>query len=217
MRALALLVFVGVLASASSAIADVSERVRVSTAGGQLTRTLPPTVRLWVNSPPGYSRVSSDATGGRWVGPRYAATGDGSVGGETSITWSLKFAQAKDAVAAATSALQHDWPIDLRGGISVPHIVGKRTIGTILGHYRLTQPPGADAAAYELAVAFAVAPGVFAQLRFEFPDPVSDDAGAAGKYVVNGLLASVWNRGRALWTMTAVELHGALPPARVTA
>jgi hypothetical protein len=204
--------------SASAASADVSERIRVSTLGGPMTQGLPASVRLWVTSPPSYNRTTFTGTSGRWVGPRYAATGNGAVGGDTSITWSLRITQAKDAVAAANAALQNNWPMDLRGGLSVPHVVGTRTVGTFLGHYRLTHAPGGDSiAAYELGVAFAVAPRVFVQLRFEVPDPVSDDAGTAGKYVVNGLLASVWNRGQALWTMSALELHGALPPSRVSA
>jgi hypothetical protein len=58
---------------------------------------------------------------------------------------------------------------------------------------------------------------VFVELRYELPAPLSDVAGAAGTYVVNGLPASVWNRGQALWVMSSVELHGALPPSRVSA
>jgi hypothetical protein len=217
MRYMVLLVVVGLLVSASAAAAQVSERIRVSTAGGQLTQRLPAGLRLWVTSPPTYNRAAFDGNNGRWVGPRFVATGDNSVGGETSIAWSLRFVQARDAVAAATAAVQRDWPVDLRGGLSVPHVVGRRTVGTILGHYRLIHPAAADAAAYELGIAFAVAPGVFAQLRFDFPLPATESAGAAGLYTVNGLPASVWNRGQALWAMTGVELHGALPPARVSA
>jgi len=218
MRKLVLVVLVGVLATAAvAAPAQVTERVRVASAGGQLTKGFPAGVFVWIVSPPAYARASLAGDGGRWVGPRYAATGDGTVGGDTSISWSLRFAQAKDAVAAANSSLAKGWPVDLRGGISVPHVIGGRTVGTILGHYVLTAPPGDRPAAYELAVAFAVGPGVFALLRYELPDPVSDDAGAAGSYVVNGLPASVWNRGQALWAMTSLELHGTLPPTRVSA
>ena len=220
MRRIALLALAGGLlvgAAPSAAPAQVTERIRVATAGGQLTQSFPPAVWLFLGSPPSYSRASFDGTSGRWVGPHYAATVDGSVGGETSISWSLRFAEAKDAVAASQSLLQHGWPVDIKGNVSIPHVIGNRTVGTILGYYVLTHPAGAGASAYEAGLAFAVGPRVFALLHLDLPDPLSDDAGGAGTFLVNGLLPSVWNRGQAFWVLTGLELHGALPPTRVSA
>src|SRR5213079_1805323 len=119
MRALAFLAVVAALAGAavSTAHAQVTERIRITTAGGQLTQGFPPAVWLFLGSPPSYSRASFDGTSGRWVGPPYAATGDASIGGETSISWSLRFAEAKDAVAASQSLLEHGWPVDIKGSV----------------------------------------------------------------------------------------------------
>jgi hypothetical protein len=217
MRRLGVLVIGGVLATAASASGQVVERIHVAAAGGQLTKAIPAAVSLSIGSPPSYGRAALNGDSGRWIGPRYAASANGSVGGQTSISWSVDFAQGKNAVASAQSTLKHGWPVDLKGGVSVPHVVGKRTVGTILGSYVLTHPTSAAAAGYEAGVAFAVAPGVFALLHLDIATPASESAGTAGTFLVNGVPLSLWNRGQALWVITALELHGALPPTRVSA
>jgi hypothetical protein len=217
MRRLGVLIIGGVLATAAAASGQVVERIHVSVAGGQLTKSIPAAVSLSIGSPPSYTRAALNGDSGRWIGPRYAASTNGSVGGQTSISWSLDFAQAHDAVAAAQSIPKHGWPVDLKGAVSVPHLIGKRTIGTILGAYVLTHPTSAGAAGYEAGVAFAVAPRVFALLHLDIATPASESAGAAGTFLVNGIPLSLWNRGQALWVITGLELHGALPPTRVSA
>jgi hypothetical protein len=216
MRRLGVLVVGGVLATAASASGQVVERIHVSAAGGQLTKGIPAAVSLSIGSPPSYTRGTLNGDSGRWTGPRYAASGNGSMGGQTSMSWGLTFAQEHDAVAAAQSIPKHGWPVDLKGAVSVPHLIGKRTVGTILGAYVLTHPTTAGAAGYEAGVAFAVAPRIFALLHLDIPT-ASENAGAAGTFVVNGIPLSLWNRGQALWVITGLELHGALPPTRVSA
>lgn len=217
MRRLIVLAFLALLATGAAASADVAEQVRVASAGGRLTQGLRPNVVLAFTSPRDYIRASFAGTEGRWLGPRYAATGDGNVGGDTSISWTLRFATGRDGPAIARAALVHDWTLDIRGAVSVRHLIGSRVVGTILGHYIVTRVPGARGAAHEAAMAFAVAPQVFAVLRFELPQPLTDDAGAAGTFLVRGLPASIWNRGQAFWVLTGVELRGPLPPTRVSA
>jgi hypothetical protein len=217
MRRLGVLVVGGVLATAAAASGQVVERIHVAAAGGQLTKDIPAAVSLAIGSPPSYTRATLNGDSGRWTGPRYAASGNGSVGGQTSISWSLTFGQEHDAVAAAQSIPKHGWPVDLKGAVSVPHLIGKRTVGTILGSYVLTHPTSAGAAGYEGGVAFAVAPRIFALLHLDIATPASENAGAAGTFLVNGIPLSLWNRGQALWVITGLELHGALPPTRVSA
>ncbi len=201
------------------AAAAVIDRVRIAEAGGAVTRSFPPSVFVSVTSPGDYVRASSSSSGGRWLGPRYQATGNGSLGGETSIAWHLRFTSGqKDAEAAAETVAHRGWPVDIKGGVSVPHVVAGRTVGTILGHYVLRRAPGAKSAAFDAAFAFPVASRLYALLRFELLEPATDDAGDQGRYVVKGSLpASIWNRGQAFWALTAVRLEGNLAPTRVAA
>src|SRR5437763_14429380 len=115
MRRLGVLVVGGVLATAAAASGQVVERIHVSAAGGQLTKDIPAAVSLSIGSPPSYARATLNGDSGRWTGPRYAASGDGSVGGQTSISWTLTFGQEHDAVAAAPSIPNAGWPVDLKG------------------------------------------------------------------------------------------------------
>ena len=217
MRRLIVLALFALLATGAAAPAEVAEQVRIASAGGRLTQGFRPNVVLAFTSPRDYIRASFSGTEGRWLGPRYTATGDGNVGGDTSISWTLRFVTGRDGPALARAALVHNWTLDIRGAVSVRHLIGSRVVGTILGHYIVTRAPDPRGAAHEAAMAFAVAPQVFAVLRFELPQPVSDDAGAAGTFLVKGLPASVWNRGQAFWALTGVELRGPLPPTRVSA
>lgn len=204
---------------AAPAGAGVVERVGVAATGGEVTRSLPRGVSIALGSPPDYRRATRAGAEGRWLGPRYEATGDATAGGDTSMMWRLRFAQASNPVAAASAIPTRGWPVDLKGGVSIEHVIRGRVVGTILGHYVLARS-GPTGAAYEAAVAFAIAPRVFGQLRLEAPEPATDDAGGAGSYVVNDgapVPASLWNRGQAIWAISNVRLLGALPPTRVSA
>jgi hypothetical protein len=198
--------------------AAVIDRVRVTEAGGAVTKSLPPSVFVSIASPAEYVRAASSETAGRWVGPRYQATANSTRSGESTIAWHLRFAEgAKDAEAAANAVEGRGWPVDIKGGVSIPHVIRGNAVGTVLGYYLLTRAPGSSSAAYEAALAFPVGPRLYALLRFELLEPGSDDAGRDGRYVVKGIPASIWNRGQAFWSITSVRLEGNLAPARVSA
>jgi hypothetical protein len=191
------------------------ERVRI--AGPGVTAAFPRGISLELASPPAYSRQSAASTRGVWKGPDYWASGDVQHRGATSISWSVDFqARPGSAKAAALAAPQHGWPLEKKDPIAVPHYVGKRAVGTILGFYALTHAPAPDDASFEAALAFPVAPRAFAVIRFDLTDPSSDSSGEWGDWLVGGLdLPSVWNRGEAFWVLSGVRLIGNLPPARI--
>jgi hypothetical protein len=206
---------VAVLFAPPLARATSVERVRV--AGPGVTAAFPKGISLELSSPPTYARKSTAPTRGVWNGPEYWASGDAQHRGATSISWSVDFqARAGSAKATALSVPQHGWPLEKKDPIAVPHYVGKRAVGTILGYYALMRAPAPDDASFEAALAFPVAPRAFAVVRFDLTDPSSDSSGEWGHYLVGGLdLPSVWNRGAAFWAMSSVRLIGNLPPARI--
>jgi hypothetical protein len=200
---------------ASAAAAQSIERVRV--AGPGVTSAFPRGISLRLASPPTYARRTASGAQGSWGGPGYWASGKGDLGGKTAIRWSVAFsAGAVTARTAALAAPIHTWPVDKKDPIAIPHYVGKRVVGTILGYYVITRAPAPDDASYEAAVAFPLAPKALAIARFLLADPSTDSAGQWGSYLVNGVdLPSVWNRGQAFWALSGVSLVGNLPPTRV--
>jgi hypothetical protein len=213
----ALLALATTLVAVLPSAAAVVDRVRVTEAGGAVTKSFPPSVFVSIASPADYVRATSSETAGRWVGPRYQASANSTRGGESTIAWHLRLAEgAKDAEAAANT-IAGGWPVDIKGGVSIPHVIRGRAVGTILGYYVLTRAPGSSSAAYEGALAFPVGPRLYALLRFELLEPASDDAGRDGRYLVKGIPASIWNRGQAFWSITSVRLEGNLAPAGVSA
>lgn len=195
------------------------ERVRVASPARPVVEKFPPGVSLVLVSPPDYVRGSVDDASGTWVGPSFRATGNPSLGGKSLIRWSVGFDdKAKDSEAAALSALTKGWRESLRGGVSVPHVVGRRTVGTIDGDFILTISPGSGDAAHEATVGFAIAPGIHATARFLLLEPADERAGSFGEYLVLDSIAPVtWNRGQAFRSVTGIRLDGNLPPTRVTA
>jgi hypothetical protein len=189
------------------------ERVRVADAGAPLTQGVPRDVFLTLASPPDYERGSGTETAGTWLGPEYGTT---KPAGRTSIAWRLSFRESKQIPsAAAAEQVTRGWPVDLKGGVSVDHVIGARIVGTMFGAYVLTRAPGSSSAAYEGALAFPIAPRLFALLHLDVLDPPSD-AGRDGTYVVEGIPASIWNRGQALRALTGVRVEGSLAPTRVS-
>lgn len=218
MRRLVTFALVLGVAAGLPAAAQTVERIRVVSAGGPLTNTFPRATVVALTPPPDYTRAEAGDTQGAWVGPRYQATGNGAIGGRTSMAWNLRFGEGGDTAAAANALLAHRWPLDVRGGLSVPHVVRGRVVGAIFGHYVLTRAPGDGSARYEATVAFPLAPRVLALIRFEAVDPESEVSGEAGRYVVNGSVpVSTWNRGQAFWSITGVRVEGSLPPTRISA
>ena len=212
---LAVFAALAVLLVPSLAGATSVERVRVS--GPGVTSAFPPGISLELSSPTAYARRSADSTSGTWSGPAYWASGDQTKRGTTSIKWSVDFQARKGtAQGIALAAPKHGWPLDKKDPIAVPHMVGKRAVGTILGYYAITHAPAPNDASYEAAIAFPVAPRAFSVVRFELSDPASDSSGEWGNWLVNGLdLPSIWGRGQAFWALSGVKLLGNLPPTRI--
>ncbi len=200
----------------SLAAAQSVERVRIS--GPGVTSAFPRGISLELASPPAYARSTAAGAQGSWSGPDYWASGKRDLGGKTSIRWSVAFSgSASTAKTLALQSLTHGWPIDKKDPLSVPHSVGKRVVGTILGYYVITRAPAPEEASYEAVLAFPVAPKAFSIVRFELIDPGTDSTGEWGSYLVGGLeLPSIWNRGQAFWALFGIRLLGNLPPTRVS-
>ena len=160
--------------SSSSPLAAATSVERVRVAGPGVTAAFPRGISLELTSPPEYRRgsVSADRTSGRWLGPEYWASGDTSKRGTTSIKWSVDFqGRGGPAQAVALAGPRHGWPLDKKDPIAVPHLVGKRIVGTILGYYAITRAPAPNDASFEAALAFPVGPKAFTVVRFELSDP----------------------------------------------
>ena len=206
------------LAAASLASADAVDRVPVPRTASSPTKDFPPGVALVLRSSAAYVRASVDGMRGTWSGPQYRASGNPGEGGPTSIAWSVEFdAESKTPLEAVNRAVRRNWPLDIRGGMSVNHVIGGRIVGTMLGEYVLRQSPAPENASYEAALAFPIAARIHAVLRLELRGPPGDAAGQWGTYIVGTLPASLWNRGQAFWALASTELHGNLPPTRVVA
>jgi hypothetical protein len=202
------------LLTAQLAGAQAVERVRIADA----TRTahgLPATLTVELASPTDYNRATFAGNSGRWTGPQYVSTRIPGQGGTSSIDWTVSFDERQgDAEAVAIAHLEHpNWQRDQRGGFSVPHVVGNRPLGSLLGHYILMTPSltGGDAR-YEAVLAFPIDTNLHAVVHLDLTDPPDDS------YVVKGsILASTWNRGQALLALAGVSLRGNLPPQIVSA
>ncbi len=214
-----LVAFAALAALVVSPLAAATSVERVRVAGPGVTAAFPRGPSLELTSPPDYRRgsVSVDRTDGRWLGPAYWASADTGKRGSTSIQWSVDFqGRAGPAQAVVLAGPRHGWPRDKKDPIAVPHYVGKRIVGTILGYYVITRAAAPNDASFEAAIAFPVAPKAFTVVRFELSDPASDSSGEWGDYLVGGLdLPSIWARGQAFWALSGVGLLGNLPPTRI--
>jgi hypothetical protein len=189
------------------------ERVRISDPARQ-AHQLPPGLLVELASPASYNRQSSSGNAGRWVGPRYVQTGHPENAGLASLDWSVSFDQRQgDAEAVAKANVQHtDWMRDQQGEIAVPHAVGTKAVGTILGFYVIMRPNVTGDARFEGVLAFPLDTNLMAVIRFQALDPPDDS------YIVNGSsIATSWNRGQVLVALASAELQGNLPPKIVAA
>lgn len=187
------------------------ERIRISDPTRQ-AHGLPPGLLVELASPASYNRVSTTGDSGRWQGPRYEQAGHPENAGFASLDWSVSFDQRQgDAEAVAKANVQHtDWTRDQQGAISVPHAVGTKAVGTILGFYVIMHSTGD--ARFEGVLAFPLDTNLMAVIRFAANDPPDDS------YIVNGSsIATSWNRGQVLVALGSAELQGNLPPKIVAA
>ena len=217
MRRRALLaVFTGLaalVASTQLAGAQAVERVRISDPARQ-AHGLPPGLSVELASPSSYNRESVSGSSGRWLGPRFEQRGNPDNAAYSSLSWTVSFDQTQgDAEAVANANIVHgDWARDQRGGISVPHVVGTRAIGTILGYYVMLTPSLTNGdARFEGVLAFPLDTNLHAVVRFEALEPPTDD------FVVGSTSASSWNRGQVLLALSGARLQGNLPPKIVAA
>jgi carboxypeptidase family protein len=199
-----------VLLAAQLAGAEVVERVRI-TDPARAAHGLPPGLVVELTSPTDYNRGTAAPSDGRWVGPQYVAR-DRSTSGTSAIDWTVSFdEQQGDADAVASANVRRGWGRDQRGGLSVPHVVGNRLLGTIPGYYYLTTPGEPDAR-FEAALAFPLDANLHAVVHIQMLEPPSDS------FVVKDIVtASTWNRGQALLALSGVRLQGNLPPKIVSA
>jgi len=189
------------------------ERVRISDSERQ-AHQIPPGLLVELASPASYNRVSTSGNAGRWQGPRFEQVGHPENAGFASLDWSVSFDQRQgDAEAVAKANVQHtDWTRDQQGAISVPHAVGTKAVGTILGFYVIMHPSATGDARFEGVLAFPLDTNLMAVIRFEALDPPDDS------YIVNGSsVATSWNRGQVLVALGSIELQGNLPPKIVAA
>lgn len=200
-----------VLVAAQLAGAQVVERVRIADQA-RASHGLPPGLVVELTSPADYNRRFATATNGSWAGPPYVAR-DRSSSGISGLDWTVTFDERQgDADAVAAANLRRGWGFrDQRGGLSVPHVVGNRLVGAILGYYYL-MTPGEPDARFEAALAFPLDANLHAVVRLELLEPPTDS------FVVKDIVsASTWNRGQALVALAGVRLQGNLPPKIVSA
>jgi len=164
-------------------------------------------------SPPGYERQSSSGDSGRWVGARYEQIGHPENAGQATLDWTVSFDQRDgEADAIAHANIRHtDWVRDQRGGLSVPHVVGTKGVGTILGFYEMVTPGTPGDARFEGVLAFPLDKNLHAVIHFEGLQPPDDT------YMVGSSAASSWNRGQVLVALSGAQLQGNLPPKIVAA
>jgi hypothetical protein len=215
MRRVVLLGLIAGLAAAAWAAqlagAEVVERIRVT--APVPGNTLPPGLVIEITSPEEYARATFTGMGGRWTGPAFQARNDPTRGGTSTIDWRLLFDTAP-ATSTEQVVVRHlrnaNWRRDQRGGVSIPRIVGRRLIGTILAESYLLNPGGQDAR-FEAVLAFELDQNLHAVVQFDLHEPATD------AFVVKGSInASTWNRGQAFLAMTGIRLRGNLAPKVVS-
>ena len=104
--------------------------------------------------------------------------------------WSVDFQARPDRPRRSPSPLHStDGRWTRRIQSPVPHYVGKRVVGTILGFYAITRAPAPNDHPTEAALAFAVGPRAFTIVRFELSDPAGDSSGTWGDYLVTASIA----------------------------
>ncbi|MBA2360218.1 MAG: hypothetical protein H0V79_04635 [Actinobacteria bacterium] len=198
----------GALSVAQFAPGQATERVRV--APNPPVASVPPGLFIVVASPNDYSRTALRPSSGSWVGPEYRPRGAPNSWGHATIDWELGFdGRQSDTERTALANLTRDWIEDQRAGVSVPHFVGGRMVGTIPGFFVLQAER--QSAPSELVLAFPISRDLHAFVRYLLLRPESNDF-----YVNGSVQGSSWNRGQALLSMSKVKLEGNLPPSAVS-
>jgi hypothetical protein len=188
------------LAAAAAAWAGDVQTFQVAAAGQPATAAFAPDVTLTIESPAGYVAQSP----GTWAGPA-AQTGTATMG------WAVTFRdRAADPATSAAAANTNGWPLDQKYGISIPLFVGGRLVGTLPGYAVITQSGGDAKARFEASLSVPLGVDAQAIVHYTTPTPASD------ANLVNGMLASTWNRGQILQALSLVRVHGNLPPKTIS-
>jgi hypothetical protein len=189
------------------------ERIQIADAARQ-QHGLPAELVVELSSPADYERQSVSGDSGRWTGPRYEERGNPANSGFASLDWRVRFDEREGDAEAVTFAnvLHPGWERDQRGLFSVPHRVGTKVVGTILGYYVILTPGGPDDARFEGVIGFPLDKNLHAVAHFEALDPPNNS------FVVKGSsAASSWNRGQVLLSLASISLQGNLPAKIVAA
>lgn len=207
------------LTAVPAASAQVTNRAQVGVPGRNDTKGYSPNLYVVFESPADYrAGCCTDSDSGEWLGPKYQAGGNASLSGDSSIDWRATFDRSsKSAAAAATAALVQKWPQLDQRAMAVPHVVHGTNVGTIDGTAIVTRSP-AEPAQFEAVLGFPLCRGLFVAAGFALLKPFTDSTGGvAGQYMVNGVLASTWNRQQTDASLQGVRLDGYLPAASLTA
>ena len=142
-------------ASGQLAGAQSVERIQIADAARQ-QHGLPAELVVELSSPADYDRQSVSGDSGRWTGPRYEERGNPANAGFASLDWRVRFDEREGDAEAVTFAnvLHPSWERDQRGDFSVPHRIGTRVVGTILGYFVILTPGGTNDARFEGVIAF---------------------------------------------------------------
>jgi hypothetical protein len=207
-----LVALIALAGTSQGARGQTVERIGISDATRQ-AHQLPPGLLVELASPLGYERQSASGDAGLWVGANFAQIGHPENAGRSTLDWTVHFDQREgEADAIAHANIEHtSWTRDQRGGLSVPHVVGTRGVGTILGYYEMVTPSTPGDARFEGVLAFPLDKGLHAVIRFEALQPTDDT------YMVGSSVASSWNRGQVLVALAGAQLQGNLPPKIVAA
>jgi hypothetical protein len=206
------------LVFAAAAAAGVTGRAQVGVSGRNDTRGYSPALWVYLDSPQSYRKgCCTDVDSGEWLGPRFQASDNPSLAGDSSIGWRAVFdRRAGSAASVARANLVQRWPTAATESIAVPHLVGKAKVGTLAGSAILTTAPGTSAQV-EGALAFPLCPGLHVVATFGALKPFAGPTGTGGMYQVNGVDAPTWNRQQVDAALHGVSLVGYLPVKSVTA
>ena len=162
--------------------AQTVERIQIADAARQ-QHGLPAELVVELSSPADYDRQSVSGDSGRWTGPRYEEPGNPANSGFASLDWRVRFDEREGDAEAVTFAnfLHPSWELDQRGDFSVPHRIGTRVVGTLLGYFVIRTPAGDDDARFEGVIAFPLDKNLHAVAHFEALDPRTTRSWSRGR------------------------------------
>lgn len=203
---------------AGFASAGVTQRAQVGVSGRNSTHGYPASLYVVFKSPPDYNAgCCYDGDGAEWRGPRYVAEKKPDFDGDTKLDWGAYFETrvSTSEQAARESFIFKSWVDVSKTTVGVPHVVNGREVGTIPGVAVMTRSPGKTSAAFEAALGFPLCRGLFVSALFSATAPLNEETGLYGKYLVNGVPVSQWNRTQLETALQGVSLEGNLPAGKV--